>query len=563
MNNIKEKIINNIYDLIFLLQINDDNIFKIKAWQNALEIINNLDENLLSNQEELSKIKGIGKGIQSFIKESLMQEPQDLILLKEKIPLSLQELTHINGLGIKRIKKLWQELDIKNLGELEYACQENRLALLKGFGEKIQASILADISQYNSNKKYLRLDEALALSLQITEILYSIGCQKVETAYPLCAKPEIIDQLSFVILSKDNLTDILSKISTIKNIQIQNNKIIYNNILINLFICKEDNNFGLTMLYHTSPDNFWQLLQKRATELSINLDKQNIFADNEQDIFDLLNIFYVEAEYRHRTNYLVTKNKSAKNLIKLTDLQGAFHNHTIASDGAHSIEDMRIKAIDLGLKYISINDHSTQAVYANGLMANDLKAQIKKISKLNNDEFGQKCFIFSGTESDILADGLLDYDDDLLKMLDIIIASVHTRFKQNSKDMTNRLITALSNPYTTILGHPSGRLLLSRKAYEFDVEKVFLAAKNNNVALELNANPHRLDINEDMLVLAKELSIPICINADAHTKDGLKDLEYGIMMAKRAGLRSDDVLNCRSLDDIKQWLQSRKSKGVL
>ena len=141
MNNIKEKIINNIYDLIFLLQLNDDNIFKIKAWQNALEIINNLDENLLSNQEELSKIKGIGKGIQFFIKESLMQEPQDLILLKEKIPLSLQELTHINGLGIKRIKKLWQELDIKNLGELEYACQENRLALLKGFGEKIQASI--------------------------------------------------------------------------------------------------------------------------------------------------------------------------------------------------------------------------------------------------------------------------------------------------------------------------------------------------------------------------------------------------------------------------------------
>ena len=450
----KEIIIKNLQDFIFLLQINNDNIFKIKAMQNALEIIHPLDLEVLQNPKELSSIKGIGKGIQNFIEQSFMTEPSELTALKEQIPISLLELTCINGLGVKRIKKLWQELDIKNLGELEYACKENRLAIAKGFGEKMQQNILQSILEHNSNKLYLRLDEALSMSNDIIEILSSVGYKKIAIANPVCAKEEIVNNLSFVILTTDNLEDIFNKIKNINNIKInqKNSNLKYKNIDVNLFICKEENNFTLTKLFHTSPANFWHLLQQKAKELSLELDK--ISFNDEKEIFALLQIPYIEVEYRHRITNLSNKNKTIK-LIKLEDLQGAFHNHTVYSDGVNTIKEMREEAIKLGLKYISINDHSTHATYAQGLLADTLTSQLQEIAKINKDEFSQKCFIFSGTESDILANGLLDYEENLLQKLDIIIASIHTRFKQNYDEMTERLIAALNNPYTSILGHRS------------------------------------------------------------------------------------------------------------
>lgn len=545
MPNFKDKLQQNLSDLVFLLELNNENIFKIKAFKNALEIINALSEENLKNQDLLKNTKGIGKGILELINTiSHNQEPLELTELKNNLPISLKELTKISGLGVKRIKTLWQELKIKNLGELEYACKENRLLSLKGFGASIQKNIIESLKEISHNQGLLRLDQALKISDEILEILNKLEFDKICLVAQACWQQEIIDNISFAVLTKD----------------IENNiNFAYKNMAINLYITNNKDNFGFFCFKLNSDKKFFDNINNLARSKNIDLEKSKFI--EEKEIFDILNIHYVEPQIRHKTNVLTHKSKPIKKLIELSDLQGAFHNHTLASDGKNSLEEMRIQAIKLGLNYISINDHSKQAFYANGLSDELLEKQLLQINKLNNDDLGKKCWLFSGTESDILANGELDFKNNTLSKLDVIIASVHMRLKQNEAEMTCRLINAVKNPYATILGHPTGRLLLARKPSIYDMEAVIKEAKNNLVALELNANPHRLDLCEEHLVLAKELGALICINADAHSTSGLHDLAYGIMIAKRAGLTAQDVLNCQSVYDIRSWLNQKKIKA--
>jgi len=247
-------------------------------------------------------------------------------------------------------------------------------------------------------------------------------------------------------------------------------------------------------------------------------------------------------------------------LIELRDLRGAFHNHTLASDGNATIEEMRDAAIRLGLTYISINDHSQSASYVNGLTPQQLSEQINRIFLLNQDNKGQQCYLFTGTESDILADGSLDFDFNTLNTLDIVIASIHNRFQNDKNAMTHRLVQAALNPQTCMIGHPTGRSLYTRQSAEFDIEKLLDACETSGCVLEINASTQRFDLNATHAAMAKERGIMLAINADAHSPEGLEDLAYGITIAQQAGLTPDGVLNCLELKDMQNWLLHKKSQ---
>lgn len=543
MSDRKNKIIDILKKLAFFSEIKGDNFFKINAYNNAQKILSDLDVEKLYYNNELKNIKGIGKGIYHIIHEVIeKKEVEELLNIYQTLPESLYELKDIKGFGPKKIAILFKELNISSLSELEYAINENRLIAIKGFGEKSQSNILLSLKEKQKNQDLLRLDQALALFYEIKE-------QNHEAILVGKARRGeiVIDKLEILSSEKINIETSFT-IITHK----------YPKNLLN--ICE----FLLT-----GDEDFLKKIHSLAKNKNIKISFDGFIKDNnfiatksEEEIFDLLNIYYIEPNMRDKNAVLVEKGKARPKIIELKDLQGTFHNHTLASDGINTLEEMRHKAIELGLSYISINDHSQSAFYAHGQKDQNILEQIAKIDLLNQDSLGKKCHLFSGTESDILADGSLDYGEEILKKLTVIIASIHSRLKQDEDAITLRVLNAIKNPYTTILGHPTGRLILGRKESLLNIGKVIEAAKKFAVVLELNANPHRLDLSVENLRLAKEAQVKISINPDAHSQSGLSDLHFGIMMAQKAHLGPEDVINSLSLTEIKNWLKKTREKRL-
>lgn len=500
MADLKQSVVDTLSKLAFFESVLGENPFKIRAYENGARIIEGLSGHIkdLYENGELAQTKGIGKGILEIVRLVLEQKPvSELDKLQHQIPPSLLTLQQIEGLGPKRIGQLWKELGVSSLGELEYACQENRLSKLKGFGPKLQGSILSSIEHLLQNQHQWRLDQAQEMgNLLLEKALSEPAIKQAMLVGPLVQGEETVSQLD--VLLETSLQ--LSEVSTLlKSPQIP-------------------------VVFHlASTDKAYQQEAEQLTRV---------------------------------TPY--SKTPGAK-LIRREDLQGTFHNHTFASDGTASLEDMRLAAIQQGLSYISINDHSKSAYYAHGLSEEDLLRQIHSIHMLNQDALAKKCFLLSGTEADILGDGQLDYPPHILSQLDVVVASVHSRLKQNKEQMTARMVQAALNPQTTIIGHPTGRLLLARQPSDFDIEAFLDACANSGCAVELNSHPQRLDLKAQHVAMAKERGVLICINPDAHTVQGFQDLQYGIYIARKAGLTSYDVLNCRPLADVKKWLQNKQS----
>ncbi|MBP7809328.1 MAG: DNA polymerase/3'-5' exonuclease PolX [Bacteroidia bacterium] len=537
-----------------LMELHEENPFKVKAVANgAYKLAKTRIELAGKSQAEIEQIEGIGKGIAAKISEMLEKGTTDeLEELKSKTPQGIIDIMNIKGLGPKKVRQLWQELHIESVGELLYACNENRLVDLKGFGTKTQESIKQNIefAQNNSGKLHYANAEKLGLNLLN-------GLKKVKGVF---------EEVSFTgELRRRN--DIITKIELLCSVNdferaktgLTNAGYTEDEEIENTFV---SGNAGCPVLiYLCEPDNFYKELFLTTGSGDFIQDFLEVEIDapqSEEEIFESLNLQYVEPELRESQNIisLAESNKIPK-LIEFKDLKGSLHNHSTYSDGMHSLEEMAVHCKSLGYEYLGICDHSQSAFYADGLKPETVLIQQQEIEKLNKQLAPFK--IFKGIESDILNDGSLDYTEDILKTFDFVVASAHSNLKMNEEKANERLIKAIENPYTTILGHPTGRLLLSRAGYPINHKKIIDACAANGVIIELNAHPYRLDIDWSWIPYCLEKGVKISINPDAHQKEGYNDMQYGVYSARKGMLDKANCFNAMSLVEIEKYFVSRKT----
>jgi DNA polymerase (family 10) len=543
-----------------LMELHDQNPFKIKSVANAAFKVDKLPYAIKNKSlEEIAQIDGLGKSISAKVWELLqtgtITELQDIL---KETPEGIVEMLGIKGIGPKKIMIIWKDLAIENIGELYYACNENRLIEAKGFGLKTQEEIKKVIEfQMAAHGKFLyaqaeplvnKLYEDLAVWLNGFQAEPLLG---VAGAYRRCL--EIIEEIDFVI-GTDQIQEIYDQIEQFQPLQFDKQD---DNTLVAL------SPFGLKIRLQLSTKadfylNWFKLTgNEEHVAAVLKIAGTGPFED-EQAIYKKAGMDFIEPELREGLNEIeLAQTGKLPQLIKYEDLKGSLHNHSTWSDGVHTLEEMALYCKDhLQLEYLGMCDHSKSAFYANGLNEQRIFGQHQEIDALNARLAPFK--IFKGIESDILYDGALDYSDDILKTFDFVVASVHSILRMDEEKATSRLITAIENPYTTILGHPTGRLLLSRKGYPIDYKKVIDACAANKVVIEINANPLRLDLDWRWHRYALEKGVLLSVNPDAHRTEGFHDMRYGILVARKGGLQPQQCLNAFSLQDISQYFNNKK-----
>ncbi len=556
-----------------LLELKGENPFKTRAYFNAARTISGLTGDLqqLVESGEIGKVKGIGKALAEKI--TTLVTTGELAYyeeLKAEFPPKIFELMNIPGLGPKKIKKLYETLGISSLIELEYACNENRLVDLEGFGAKSQENILQGIEARKkySEKFHLPVAEHAATTM-IEHIRKAKGIKRSDIAGSLRRKKEIIGDIDILVSAAQNDTPaIMKKFVSAPEVErviaggkTKSSVILKSGINVDLRVVA-DKEFPFALHYFTGSKEHNVRMRTIAKDHNLKLNEYGLFHESnnkpvackdEKDILKKLGLVYIEPELREDFGEIEAAEKNnLPGLIEEKDLRGTFHCHTTYSDGANTLKEMADAAMQRKWQYLGIADHSKSAQYARGLSKADLKKQRKEINSLNEqfDSFQ----IFHGIESDILADGSLDYDDKTLGELDFVVASVHSRFKMSEAEMTGRIINAIKNKNTTILGHPTGRLLLSRDGYQVDLVKIIEAAADYGKAIEINSHPYRLDLDWRMVKFAKEKGVKIFINPDAHNTEGLDDVRFGVGIARKGWLEKEDVINAMEVDRVIKYL---------
>jgi DNA polymerase (family 10) len=516
-----------------LMELHNENSFKVKAMASAAYRLSKTRIDLSDKSiEELTQIEGITKGLaEKIIDLNERGTTKELEELLSKTPSGVIEMLGIKGIGPKKVRQLWLELNLESVTELLYACHENRLLELKGFGEKTQQTIIQNIEFKKSNAGKFHFSYAEKIAKPIIEALLKLT-DYVSLTGAMYRKCEIIDEIDILVGDESiDLDDYYSENIPINFIQV--NETVFYRTLVETSSTKE----------HLSGIQFQNL----------DIKKYN----SEKDIYTNLNIQYCEPELREGLFELEkAKSHALPKLIELTDLKGILHNHSTYSDGLNTLEEMAVYAKQLGYEYLGICDHSKSASYAGGLKVEEIILQHNDIDKLNKQLFPFK--IFKGIESDIIGNGNLDYDDDVLKSFDFIVASIHSNLKMDEEHATNRLLKAIENPYTTILGHPTGRLLLGRPGYPINHKKIIDACAANNVVIELNAHPYRLDIDWKWIPYCLEKGVMISINPDAHQLKGYHDMYYGTLVARKGLLTKDNCLNAMNLLSFENYLATKK-----
>jgi DNA polymerase (family 10) len=529
-------------ELASLMELHGEDDFRIKSYKNAYLNIRKLDAQLADmTEDEMKSIKGIGNAISGKIRElTEYGKMANLEKFREKTPAGVRELLEINGFGPKKVRQVWQEMGIESIGELWYACNENRLVEYKGFGLKTQQELLKNLDYYQKSKGKLHLDAAEeivdAIGARITAVLrgaYVSPVGELRRKCPVISLPEILvgynGELGAVF--DDTLTPVSETASMITVMLNGETKAVIHH-------CKAEE-FGSKLFLLTGSDSFVRGFTNE------NAGKEFRGLRTEFDVFEKAHSAYVAPELRE--SYPVHQFLGER-LVEEHDLTGILHIHTTYSDGLHSLRQMCERARDLGYDYIGITDHSQSAFYANGLKPDRLKQQWDEIDLLNEEMVDFR--ILKGIESDILNDGSLDYPDDILDNFDFIIASVHSNLKMTIEKATERVVRAIEHPKTTILGHPTGRLLLSREGYPLEWDAVFEACARNNVAIELNAHPYRLDIDYTLIPEAVRHGIKISVNPDAHSLSGMDVVKYGLSIARKGGLSPEYCFNAQPLNKL-------------
>jgi DNA polymerase (family X) len=543
-----------------LYELHGGNSFKIKSFQAASFRIDKLPITLFGKSlEELEKVEGIGKSITEKIVEinttETFKELEDLL---DKTPEGVLQMMKIKGIGPKKVAHLWKEIGIENIGELLYACHENRVAQAKGFGLKTQQNIIKQIEfMFASANKfhYAKLENTATNLIEETQSFFGTideGGMIADISFSgeLRRKCEILEQIELIVsvCDAEEFKNAFLSSDLLQEIKVDGDFIagkVQETIPVKIFI-SEENDFAKNLFLQTGS-------QKHIKELGIG----NYELGSEIEIYQAFKLPFIEPELREGT-FEIAKAKENKlpKLIELSDLKGILHNHSTYSDGANTLEEMAVYCKELGYGYLGICDHSKAAFYASGMKEDAVLKQHLEIDSLNKKLFPFK--IFKGIESDILNDGSLDYNKEVLSTFDFIVASVHSNLKMTEEKAMARLLKAIENPYTTILGHPTGRLLLIREGYPIDHKKIIDACANNCVVIEINANPYRLDLDWRWIDYAMNKNVKLSINPDAHECEGYHDMYYGVCAARKGGLTKEMCLNSMNLEEISKYFQSRK-----
>lgn len=562
-----QEIIDLLEEIALLLDLAGESPFKSRAYTNVARRIEQADEDVsdLVAEGRLREIEGVGDAldqkITEFVETGKLEYHEKL---RAKFPDTLFELFEIQGLGAKRIKQLYEDLDIKSMDELEAACNDGRIAELKGFGQKMQDKILQGISFAKQQTGQHLFSAAFNEAGRITAFLQDDApVQRIEVAGSLRRRKEIVKDLDIIASSKDPEAvmkrfvedDEVARVTG--HGETKSSVILKSGIAADLRVV-EDKQYPYALMHFTGSKEHNVVMRQRAKDKDLKLNEYGLFdgdknlpCKEEKDIYKKLGLPYIPPEMREDMGEFDLK--KTPDLVTIDDILGMIHCHSTWSDGRASIADMAKGAKERGYHYITMTDHSQAAAYANGLSPERVQKQQKEIDALNKK---LKDFtVLKGIESDIRADGSLDYEDDILKTFEIVIISIHSGLEMKKADATKRIVKAIENPYTHLLGHPTGRLLLQRKGYELDYEKVFDACAANHVAIEINANSRRLDLDWRYVRQARDKDVMISIGPDAHSIEGLDDMQYGVGIARKGWLEPANVLNCKTLPELRKWLK--------
>ena len=556
-----------LYETADLLEIDGQDPFRIRSYRNAAEAIEAQTQQIADVIDEPKKvlaIPGIGKGMLQNLREMFKEGKLSLHaeLLKKYHP-SMLDLLKIQGLGPKTIALIWSAYQVSDVDGIARLAKEGKIRELPRMGEKQEQKLLKAIEDYRRIAGRFLLDAAEQQADKIIEHLRDYpGVEKVTPAGSLRRGRETVGDLDILVTGKaccydgarQDLIDHIIKLPGLMEIIARgDNKISFRlrgGMQVDVRLLPPDS-FGAAMQYFTGSKAHNVALRQRALKMGYTLSEYSladldtekpVAGKTEEEIYAKLKLDYIPPELRENLGEIDAAAAHAlPSLITQADLQGDVHMHTVETDGRNTIEQMAAAAEEYGYKYIAITDHSKNLAFANGLDDERAVEHIQRIRAVN-DMFGELT-ILAGIEVDILADGTLDLSDSVLEQMDIVIASVHSHFNQSASEMTDRLLKAVENPNTSLIGHPTGRMLLRRDAYAFDIDAVLKAAARKKVAMELNSYPDRLDLNDRHLRLAKEHGVKIVINTDSHHTSHLDKIRFGILQARRAWLTKEDVLN--------------------
>ena len=568
-----------LYETADLLEIDAQDSFRIRSYRNAAEAIEALPQqvaDLIDEPKKLLAVQGIGKGmlanLQMLFKDGRIEAHSEL--LKKYRP-SMLELLKIQGLGPKTISLIWSAYQVCDLEGVEKLAREGKIRTLPRMGEKHEQKLLKAIEDYRRIAGRFLLDTAEELAEKLVEYLLAVpGIEKATPAGSLRRGRETVGDLDILVTGKacidaeprQELIQNLLRFPGLMDIMAQGeNKVSFrhrNGMQVDVRFLPPES-FGAAMQYFTGSKAHNVALRQRALKMGFTLneyslanleDNQPVARKTEEEIYAKLGLDFIAPELRENLGEIeAAATHTLPALLEWSDIRGDVHMHTIETDGRNTIEEMAEAARERGYEYIAITDHSKNLAFANGLTDERAVAHIERIRAVEKKMGGIR--IFAGIEVDILSDGSLDLSDSVLEQMDIVIASVHSLFNQDRAQMTERLLKAISNPNTSLLGHPTGRLLLRRDAYQFDLDAILKAAAEHKVAMELNSYPDRLDLSDVHLRMAKQHGVKIVINTDSHHTSHMEKLRYGVTQARRAWLTKDDVLNTRP---VKKFAEAMK-----
>ncbi|MCX5749550.1 MAG: DNA polymerase/3'-5' exonuclease PolX [Candidatus Saganbacteria bacterium] len=552
------------YDIAKLLEIKDENPFRIRSYQKAAQTIEAYPESIedIYNSggiEELKKITGIGDSISHKIGETIERGHPKIIdeLFKEE-PKGLLGIMDIQGIGPKFTKMVYKELGIRNVNDLEKAAKSGKLRGLPGVEKKRIENIIKGIDSYKTRASKHYIGDVLPFAKEIESILKRSRCvKKILICGSLRRMKENIGDIDILATSDDRkaVMDVFTKLPQVRDIvakgDTKSSVSLKNGMDSDLRVVDEES-FGAASNYFTGSKQHNIKMRHAAIKKGLKLNEYGVFKGkrcvagrSEGEVFKALGMQFIPPEIREDSGEVeLAQKRKLPTLIELSDIKGDFHVHSNYSDGSDTIEEIAKAAKKLGYEFITISDHSKSTKIAGGLTEKELLKQMGEIDRLNRKIKGIR--ILKGSEVDILPDGSLDFDDEILKKLDVVVASVHSRFGMGEDEMTGRIIKAMENKFVTIIGHPTGRLLSRRDPYKLDIDRLAAAAKKYGKALELNCYPDRLDLSDINCRLAKEKDVKIAIGTDSHSAVQLSHMELGIGIARRGWLGKKDVLNCRT-----------------
>ena len=571
----REHLVKTLENIALLLELKGENPFKTRAYRNGAEIVQNFDGDIVTRatKNDLKDIKGFGDALQQKLYElastgSLAYHEN----LRAEFPETLFELFEIQGLGPKKIKAVYDQLEVDSVASLKKACEDGKVASLKGFGAKTAEKILGAIANREKFADRFRLGDVGPLAETLLERLKDHPkVSRAAIAGSYRRSKETLHDLDFLVATTEpsELTSFFAQMPEAEEIIVQGSTKttirLENGLQCDLRAVSNEH-FPFALQYFTGSKEHNVALRSLALKQGLSLNEYDFTGDGEMpevheegDIYRSLGLLFIPPELRENRGEIEASDQGKlPDLIKKENLRGTFHNHTTASDGNNSLLEMAEAAHDLGLEYLGIADHSKASFQANGLNEVRLREQISEIRALNEqfDDFA----LIAGSEVDILKDGSLDFDDDLLQELDYCVASVHNSFTLDEDTMTKRIIRAMENEHVTMLGHVTGRLLLKRDPYAVNIEKIIACASETRTVIELNCSPYRLDMDWRWWKKAREKNVLCSINPDAHRTEQLQSLSYGVRLARKGWLRRNDVLNTKSLKEVQAWLALPKSE---